>query len=145
VFLGICLLLAVRYPDVPRSLAPSSAGVTNLFPRRLSIAVAGSVVVLSAGTLVILRLPTQRSIRILELGVPAVALLAAISMPVVTICPPPGIGEDGYCRGYLFMHIVEGIRSSEIPARLAIVTLGCLGGFSFWVLAKTRARRTRSA
>jgi hypothetical protein len=140
-----CLLIAVRYPNVPRIERIGWSMTTNLFVRRVSIAAVGSVVVLVVGTFVILRMPTPRSTRFLELGVPMAALAAAIVMPVVTICPPPGIGQNGYCTGYFFKHIVEGTPSAEIPARLLIGALGCLGGLYFWILDKRSAQHPRGA
>ena len=126
----------MRYPDVPRPIGGGHGGATNLFGLRLSIAAFGSVLALVIGTIVIRGKPSRASVRILIFGIPIVAIIAAIAMPVVTLCPAPGIGHGGYCTGYLFMHIVRAPTSLEITARLTIAALGCGGGLYFWILAK---------
>lgn len=137
-----CLLLAVRYPNVPRDAADHLSS-TNLFARRAWIAAFGSVIVLVVGTFVAVRWPTRSGVRILILGVPAAALVAAVAMPVATRCPSGTITHDGECYAILFYMVVRGDTSFEIPARLMIVVLGCLGGLYFWLLVRRTERSVR--
>ena len=142
-FFAVCLLIAVRYPNVPRTTAPPIM-VTDLFGRRLAIAALGSLVVLGAGTFVVARRPPRVAVRILMFGLPLGSLLAAIAMPVATVCGPGMLPRDGTCHSIGFAILeVHGRTSLEIPARLAICALGCLGGLYFWILARHLPSRRR--
>jgi len=124
------LLLAVRYPNVPRMTPPPDfyhgGAMTNLFGRRFAIAALGVAIVGVVGTVVILRWPTRASVRILAFGVPIAAIAAALLMPIA-IGPPP-------CPAILCQ--MHEPRLYELPARLALAVLGCFGGLYFWILGR---------
>ena len=131
---AVCLLVAVRYPNVPRADV-TRATSTNLFTPRALIAAFGSAVVLASGTCIIMWRPTRLAVRVLVFGVPAASFVAAIAMPIATLCPPGTFARGGECVGVLFKMVVRGDRSLDIAARLLIVSLGCIGGLYFWILA----------
>jgi hypothetical protein len=128
--IAVCLFLAVRYPNVPHMTPPPDyyhgGELTNLFGRRVAIAVFGSAIAIAVGIMIIMRRPTRAAVRILTFGVPAVAIAAALLMPVA-IGPSP-------CPAILCQMYEP--RLYEVPARLSIAALGGLGGLYLWTLGR---------